>query len=363
MGSLRAFVEADIPQVTRLHGAVFRTGAAADPAALETYRDYFTRVFLENPSRDEALPSLVYQEHGGQIVGFLGVVPRRMTMNGRPVQAAISSQFVVDPASHVGLVAVRLARAFLEGPQDLSISDEANDVARRLWEGLGGTTSLLHSLHWTRPLRPARLALSLLRGRARLAPLAVAAGPLAPIVDALATRMPHSQLHQAKPDTSVGDDLSEARVLACLPQIGRAGSLRVVYDVGMLPWLLARARARKSAGQIHAALIRQDQRVLGWYVYHLGRDHIANVLQLVSDGDAIAEVLDHLFYHAGQHGAVAAGGRLEPRHLQTLSDKYCVFHRRGPWVLIKAKKPELIRSFESGDASFSRLDGEWCLGF
>jgi len=30
---------------------------------------------------------------------------------------------------------------------------------------------------------------------------------------------------------------------------------------------------------------------------------------------------------------------------------------------VNARKPEILRSFQSGDALFSRFDGEWCLGF
>jgi hypothetical protein len=74
-------------------------------------------------------------------------------------------------------------------------------------------------------------------------------------------------------------------------------------------------------------------------------------------------VLDHLFAHAAHEGAIALTGRLEPRFLQSLSDKHCVFHMRGPWVLVSARRPELLRPFQSGDTFFSRFDGEWCLGF
>jgi hypothetical protein len=77
----------------------------------------------------------------------------------------------------------------------------------------------------------------------------------------------------------------------------------------------------------------------------------------------IHHVLRHLFQHAWSQGAVAAIGRMEPRFLQAFSDAYCVFHRRGPWMLVNSRRPELVRSFQTGDASFSRLDGEWCLGF
>src|SRR3954463_948762 len=211
MAQIRAFIEGDIPRVARLHTAVFRTSEHPDAATLEAYQDYFTRVFLNSPICDSTLPSLVYED-GNRILGFLGVIPRRMMMKGRRFQAAISSRFVVDPAAHAGLVAMRLARTFLDGPQDLSISDEASDIARKIWEGLGGTTALLRSLHWTRPLRPAQLSVAMLRGRPRLAPLAVPAGPVAVIVDALATRMPHSHSHQSRPEDSSAETLTEEAV-------------------------------------------------------------------------------------------------------------------------------------------------------
>ena len=74
-------------------------------------------------------------------------------------------------------------------------------------------------------------------------------------------------------------------------------------------------------------------------------------------------VLDHLFAHAAKEGAIALTGRLEPRYLQSLSDKHCVFHLRGPWVLVNARRPDLLRWFQTGETFFSRFDGEWCLGF
>jgi hypothetical protein len=363
MGHIRAFVEGDIPRAARLHRTVFRTADRADAVGLDSYHAYFTRVFLDNPSRDSALPSLVYEDDDERIVGFLGVVPRRMTMNGRRYQAAISSQFVVDPATHVGLVAVRLARAFLEGPQDLSISDEANDIARKIWEGLGGTTALLRSLHWTRPLRPAQLAVATLRGRRRLAPLAMAAGPMAALLDAMATRIPHSHFHQSRPEASSAETLTEEAVLSYMPEPARAGSLHVEYDERTLHWLLEQARKRRVGGSLYAAVVRKAQKMIGWYLYHLDRDRIASVLQIAAEPPAIRDVLDHLFYESSEHGAIAATGRMEPRYLQPLSDHYCLFHRRGPWVLLNTRQSDLLRSFETGDACFSRFDGEWCLGY
>lgn len=361
-GDIRPFVEQDIPQVARLHQAIFKPASVREGFVNSAYHAYFTRVFLHNPSRNPALPSLVYQEPDGRIIGFLGVAPRRIIVNGRRFQAAISSQFVVDPSRGAGLVAVRLAKAFFDGPQDLSISDEANDGTRRMWEGLGGTTSLLHSMQWTRPLKPARFVLSLVGERRGFATVAAMARPLAAIADAFATRSSASPLHASRPRGS-SEDLTEETFLEHLPAFAGERSLRVEYDDRSAHWLWERARQRKPNGVLHASVIRHDRTIAGWFVYHLGRDRVADVLQIAGTRSSIHDVLDHLFDHASRQGAVAASGRVEPRFLQALSDAHGVFHRRGPWVLISARQPELLRCFQSENAFFSRLDGEWCLGF
>ena len=357
MGRVRPFVEADIPQVARVHRRAFKRG---ESDALDSYRDYFTGVFVDNPAGEGPLPSLVYEEDDGRILGFVGLVPRRVTIGGRRYRAVVSSQFVVDPASPVGLVAVRLARTYLDGPQDLSIADEANDVSRRIWEGLGGKTALLFSIHWTRPLRPARLAISCLRGRPGLGRLAAAAGPVARVVDAVAARAPGSHFRQSEP-AGEAEDLWAPTVLARAPELYGDASLRVEYDAPTFQWLLDRAARMEPEGRLLKAVLRKEGRIVGWYLCHLARGGVAEVLQLAAAPSSIHELLDHLFYRAWREGAMAVTGRLEPRFMQALSDKYCLFHRRGPWMLLKTNTPHLLEAFQTGDACFSRLDGEWSL--
>ena len=354
---IRPFVEADIPQVARVHRAAFRLEPAPGLAA---YHDYFTRVFLDNPAGEGPIPSLVYQDRDGRIAGFIGLVPRRVATNGRHFRALVSSQFIVDPASHVGLVALRLVKAYLEGPQDLSIADEANDVSRRIWEGLGGTTARLLSLYWTRPLRPARLAMSYLRQRRGFAPLAVAAAPLAAIGDTLAARLPGSHFRQHEPHADA-EDLRSRTVLAHTAAVGDPGVVRVEYDDRTFQWLLDRAANRSAGGRVLKAVLKDGSKIVGWYIAHLDRDGVADLAQLEARPSAIRDVLDHLFFHAWQQGAVSVTGRMDPRFMQALSDNYCLFHRRGPWVLIKTNKPELLHPLETGATSLSRFDGEWSL--
>src|SRR5438105_2798295 len=140
MGHVRAFIEEDIPQVADLHSKIFCTGDFSSLQLQQAYRSYFGQIFLHNPWSDSTMPSLVYEEANGAIVGFLGVQPRQMSMNGRPVRIAVCSQFIVDPACRSTLAGLQLLKVFFAGPQDLSITDEANDISRKLWEGHRGTT-------------------------------------------------------------------------------------------------------------------------------------------------------------------------------------------------------------------------------
>ena len=362
MSRIRPFREDDIPEVARLHQAVFRPDERARSSVTDAYHEYLSGVFLTSPLCDPALPSLVFEDDRGRVAGFIGVVCRTIATDRRRLRAAVSCQFVVDPANAAGLVAVRLAKAFFDGPQDMSITDGANDAAKSMWERLGGVTDRLLSLHWTRPLRPARLALSFLRNRPAFAPLAAVAGPFASIADGLAARVPSSQFRQ-RPPRAESADLRSSAVLSHEQEFAGTGAIRVEYDEPGLAWLLARAVKREAGGALKTAIVRGDDRLLGWYIWHLDPNGTADVLHIAATPASIHDVLDRLFYDAWQAGAVAVAGRLEPRFLQALSDKYCLLHRRGPWTLVHTRCPDLLRAFWTGNVSFSRLDGEWCLAF
>lgn len=362
MSPVRRFVEADIPQVADLHRRVFRTAEAGEPGWREAYRSYFSEVFLNNPLRDDALGSLVCEEDSGRIVGFMGVAPRRVRFNGRPILVALSSQFVVDPAWR-GRVGLRILKRCFEGPQDLSIADEAGADSRRLWEWCGGAAALLYSTHWVRPLRPARFALAFATRRDPGAPLARAAAPVARLVDALVTRLPRSPFRLSPPRGSQ-QELDEALVLRHLPDVAGDRAVRPNYDDRSLKWVLERASQRKGFGPLRKVLVRDDARdVAGWFLYHARRGGTGEVLQIAAKRETIHLVLDHLLHDAAGRGVIALAGRLEPAFAQALSERYCLLHRRGNWTLMHSRTPELLHAIQRGDAFFTRLEGEWCLAY
>ena len=360
MARIQPFNRSHIPGVTRLHRSVFRPSVVPTPADCRAYERYLTDVFLTSPVSDPARPSLVFEDDAENVRGFIGVASRTVVVNGRRLRAAVSSQFVVDPSAAPGLTAVRLAKAYLDGPQDISVADNANDLGRGIWERLGGQTDQLLSLHWTRPLRPARLAMSFLRNRKGLAPIAAVLQPFAAMADVAATSMPSSHFRQAAPETS-GAPIDVAGLLAHEAMFFRTAALRVEHDELVLSWLLE--RAARSNGRLQTTVARRGQAVLGWAVWHLDVYGTAEVLQLAATHASISDVLNTLFYDTWKAGAVAVGGRLDPPFAQALSDKYCLFHRRGAWTLVHAKCPDLLQPFWNGRASFARLDGEWPLSF
>jgi len=143
------------------------------------------------------LSSLVYEEGTGKIGGFLGVMLRPMWMRDRLIRTAVSSQFIVEPESRFELAGVQLLKVFLSGPQDLSLADEANDASRSIWEQLGGSTTLLASIHWTCVLRPAQYVRQRLAQHRLLEPLAFLSTPFCDAVDSVSARAPHHPFYRA----------------------------------------------------------------------------------------------------------------------------------------------------------------------
>jgi hypothetical protein len=258
---------------------------------------------------------------------------------------------------------MQLLQAFLSGPQDLSLADEANDSSRAIWERLGGSTALLYSIHWTCTLRPAQYVRLRLGRRKLLGPLALLSKPFCQAIDSVAARAPRNPSH-CTGARCMREDTGVENLLKCSDALRHSQSLRPEYDRRSLEWLLARAAETNGDGTFQKVAVRNAAReLIGWFLYYLDRHGMGEVLQIGSKNASISEVLDHLFYHAWRNGAIALRGRLEPGLMPELLAWRGLSHHRRYWTLIHSRKPELLDTIHSGDAFLTRLDGEWCLRF
>lgn len=359
MSGVRPFVkEADLQSVAELHRLVFGPGHNDAARGLDRLENQLSEVFLQNPWRDDALPSLVYEDDDGAIIGFLGAIPRPMVMNGQRVKVAISSRFMVHPERR-GRVGLQLLKRFFSGAQDLSIT-EGNDLTRTMWEGRGGTTAGLYSIRWTRVLRPSRYVLSFLQRHGMRASLALALTPVCRAMDALAGRLGRWPFRPSVPSAS-GEELTRHTLLAGLSDVTRCRSLRPEYDEQSLQWLLELLAEKKGRGHLRKVLVRRaGQDAAGWYLYYANPGGISEVVQVAAKDGSMEDVLRHLFHDAWEHGAVAVSGQLDPASIQAFANEHCVLHGgRGSWTLAHSRRAELLEPLHRGDAFLTRLEGEW----
>lgn len=357
-GRVRAFVDDDLPQVVALHASIF--GGGAEPRALASYLE---AIFCRHPWRDEALPSLVYEDADGRIVGCLGVMPRPMSLNGRSIRAAVTHSFMVAPGRRSGPAALELVKAHFSGSQDISIAD-ANQLSRPIWEMVGGTTPPLYRLRWTRPLRPGHYALGFLGRRGLSAPLASASKLLVTMLDRLAVTLEPSPFHLTAPDVS-GEEVGDTVLAACLAEIPRARALRPEYNARSVKWLLTLLAQKRHLGTLRQVLVRdRTGRALGWYLYFLNPGGTSEAVQIGARDDSSVAVLGHLLHDAWQHGSVTLSGQVDPGLLPALSDTFCLL-RFDPnlGVRLHSRHPELLQAVLRGDAFLTRLEGEWWFPF
>ncbi|MGB5079319.1 MAG: hypothetical protein WBO23_01075 [Burkholderiales bacterium] len=360
MATIRVFSEDDIPAAAALFARVYPEYRWSSQAA---YESYFRDMLFDNPWRDLGVPSWAAEE-AGRLRGFYAVMPRPMCLRGRPILAGVGCQIIVDPDQRGALTALQLTQACISGPQDLTLVDGANRQVRRAWLGLGGTAPPLHSLHWTRPLRPARYALSLLEERASFPRfLALAARPLGGAADALVGRMPQNRFLRETVELEE-DALDPATMLAHLPEVLRGYALQPVYDAGSLAWLLDQTERKKRHGTLRARVARDaERRLLGWYLYYLHAGGASEVVQIAALDGAFDRVLERLLADAWRHGAAAVRGRVDPRHAQELSGRQCWFRWDSTWTLVHSRDPEVMDAIREDRAFISRLEGEWWLRF
>jgi hypothetical protein len=252
---------------------------------------------------------------------------------------------------------VELIRRLLAGPQDLTVADMSADLSRKLWERIGGSTALLYSLHWVKPLKPFTYLSSQIRKGTSGRLFAIGAKPFAAAFDSAA----NSILNAAPPAKNgfAYEPLTGDMIIAGLSDLSNDYSLQPAYDAKSLKWLMEVLGRERRFGSFESKLVRDlSGKMLGWFIYFLSASGPSQVLQISARETTFDAVLDALFAHAAAGGAVELTGRMEPRFMKQFSGKQCLFIPGRSWVLVSSKDPEILNSFFRGEAFFSRIEGD-----
>ncbi len=357
---MRPLTAADLEQVVELHRQGF-----GERAPREDMHDFLGDIFFGHPWVDETLPSLACVDSTGRITGVLGVMPRPMLLDGRPIRAVVTHNFVVTPGQRAGLAAIQLMRTLIAAGPDLTLAD-GNETARKISEALGGTTVMPRSERWFRVLRPAGLAVHLMDGwmegwkvppYVNRALAGLSAGP-----DAIARVLPGSWAYTRAVD-GPDEELDVGLMLDLIERHTRQMSLRPMYVRESLSWLLDVLGKTRQDQEFRARAVRADGEAIGWYVYYSRPGRVGRVLQIGSAPTSQRKVLDHLFADAMREGNVGLSGQSDPTWTDALDAASCKARPGRTWLLVYTSNPRVKRALAGSDAFLSRLEGEAWLHF
>lgn len=360
MSPIRALEREDLARVCQLYERVVRSGTVDPPPQL---LGYFERTLVDYPWADPDIPPLVFEDSDGELLGFMASHVRRLRVDGRAIRVGCGGQLIAAPEARRKGVGALLLRRYLAGPQDVTITDGATDLVRRMAEGLGGQTVVHASIGWTKIFRPAAASASWLSERNGWSALAKPLRLAAPVLDrAVPGRLRHrADLVPRQPDA----EATELTVGALLDQMSEAPRwlrLHPDYDAEYLHWLFAELEAVDVRGVPVRHLVRDHRgRVVGWYIYYLAPGGVAQVLQVAAPSGNPDLVLDHLLWHAAQGGATAVQGRVEPALFGALRGRRCILSP-SQLALVHSEDRNVLGLLGSAKSLLTRLEGEWWMG-
>ncbi len=352
MNQLRPLVISDIPQLVALRRRIFKHSAQESDSGLARY---YQLLFFDNPWRDVNCPSLVQEGPGGEILGFIGAIPRPMLLGEERITAVTSTELMVAPEAR-GLIGHKLLRRLFAGPQHLTYSDRSTDQVRVLYEGLGGHAVPWYSFYWTASLdgKPLRFDTPMGGGGPGIASRLAwrAARMLSPRQQPPITRGPLP---------TRGEPLALETVVTLTRKLG-GKTLVPDYNAATLEWLMKRVSETHRNTQISTIQVVMDGKPIGWFICVIGESGDVQVVQLAGLPGREGIVFDHLVAHASNEGGAVLRGRLDRRFASVIAARRLPLTVGRPWTVVRAERPDLASQFLTGAAFFSRLDAEWWIG-
>lgn len=360
MSAIRPLRHDDIDAVAALFQTVFRRPSHAAPASLAAY---LRRLYLEMPGCDAEITPLVHVGADGDITGFIGVNALPMVFGERRLRAAICGSLMVRDREADPMAGARLLRAFLAGPQDISLSETASEISARMWTGLRGMALPQYSLDWVRVIRPAGFMVEMAAGR--IAPARLLS-PLARGFDHVLLRRVEAgglrwsvvpKQWPVQGGLSV-TEINDGEFAGLVGPLTQQFALRPDWAPGQLQAMLADARLKPEHGEpVFARVEARGGRPVGAFAYHMQPGRVARVLQVMARPGQAGTVIDCLIGDAARRGAAGLRGRTQPALLEAMLGRRIAFTHVASTV-VHSRDAELLRACRDGEAFFNGLSGE-----
>lgn len=350
---IRDFERSDIEPVARLFLRTFRKRAAkAVPASLTAC---LTQSFFEHPWDEPGIRSKVASDEAGNVSGFIGVVPARLELEGRPLLAAFAGSMMVEDPKANPLAGARLLRAFLAGPQDISLTETANATALGMWQKLGHPLDVGYSFNWLRPLRPVSTGVQLLE---RSLPGVGLMAPLGRIADRVVSFVRPSPFARSDSRKLEFHDVGPEEFGTAVLSLKDIYPLRPRWDAGNIGWIVQQAGQKRNFGYPEwRVAYGPDGRPVAAYAYFARVGGIAWVLQALAVPARAGDLVDDLFAHAYAYGCASVRGSAHPWLTAALMQRRAIFLGRAFYVA-HAKDKSLLEPVRAGQALISGLAGE-----
>lgn len=343
----------EIPVAAVLFQKTFGDPRVKAPVSLERV---LHEVLFEHPEPDPELTPLVLTGDDGAMAGFVGVLPLSMSYRGRKVRAAVATSLCIDDPKRDKLAGVQLERAFLSGPQDISIGEPISLHAQGLWEKLGGICVSSESMEWLRVFKPCALPLA---KKGNSLPLRAAKG-IAKLLDMAAAKVTRGYFAPTPSPRGVSRDAdaSEEELFAAIAELKNFYALHPIWPEKVMRWMLAHADMNSARGPVHRRVVYGARnKLLGCYLYHGKPGGLAWTLQILARPGSIDAVIESMFANAWTMGAVAITGRTQLRLLTPLMQRQCIFIRRHS-AIVHSRDAELIEAVKTGEAITSGFASE-----
>lgn len=353
---IRSLNRSDLQRLNELNSRGQSVSPEETLRGQQVYERLFPELFLDHPNASPDFPSLVAEQKDGQLTGMLGVMNRRFRLGRQPIQAAVSGELYVEPNSRNSLCGIQLLKKFLDGPQDVSLADIANENTRQIWCRLGGVMLPSYTMTWMLPIDPCRFATSLGMKDGVLKSLLA---PCVRLCDTLCKKLLHSSSASVSAAV-IGEPLNRTSFIEHAADMLSNYEFAPEYDPATANWIWNRLNfISRDAGPSRQILVKDKNGwPIGWYIYQWCPGRVARVSQLACTKGYGSHVLAHLLMTLKQAGAPGAIGRLQPEFLEPLQDVGAVFTKRKCYVLVHTKNEQILNSFHNGSAMLSMLDGE-----